>query len=83
MKTTKLGTDYCPSCDGILDTCTSTDGEEVPSPGDVTLCFYCGEVLQFTDDMSTQILPDVVIDSFDEEQKTYIRRLQNAIKNKT
>lgn len=52
MTTTQLPPCKCPTCDTILDAATSTDGyDTTPKAGDVTVCIYCNDVLEFTDDM--------------------------------
>jgi len=34
----------CPSCKALHDSQTSVDGEErLPSPGNVSICFTCGD----------------------------------------
>jgi hypothetical protein len=78
IKTTKLGKDYCPHCNEIIDACSSMEGA-TPEPGDVTVCFYCVSILQFRDDMSIQLLPDVVVDSFEDSFKKQLRLLQQSI----
>lgn len=48
----------CPSCDGIVDAHTPSDPKDsdaVPGPGDLSICFECGEVLAFNDDMSLRL----------------------------
>lgn len=54
------------------------DEESVPRPGDISICMYCGEALQFTADMDYQVLPKTVIDSFDYETRLQIRKAQVA-----
>lgn len=40
----------CPTCGKALDAQTRADGAQAaPSPGDVSICFYCGELLEFGD----------------------------------
>lgn len=39
----------CPACGAELDGAWATDGSgERPSPGDVTICIYCAEMLCYT-----------------------------------
>ena len=37
----------CPSCSQVIDACTSVRGKTEPVEGSLTLCIYCGAVLQF------------------------------------
>ena len=41
----------CPSCHKKLDAFTGISGAK-PSSGDVTICIYCKQVLQFNDDLT-------------------------------
>lgn len=42
----------CPSCNIELDAAEGvTDPNAIPKPGDVTVCFYCSTVLEYTEDM--------------------------------
>lgn len=50
--TTKINDDICPNCKSVLNACTGVNSEQNPSPGDITICFYCGSVLKFSDDMT-------------------------------
>jgi hypothetical protein len=47
----------CPSCKTVLSdsTCVSKEGAS-PSPGDLSVCFYCGELLQFDDETAPRLL---------------------------
>lgn len=40
-----------------LDAATGmSDPDAIPKPGDVTICFYCTTVLEFTEDMTLEIV---------------------------
>lgn len=45
----------CPFCDGRLDACSQVDpaqrfpGQADPDVGDLTMCAWCGEFLEFVD----------------------------------
>jgi hypothetical protein len=42
----------CPTCGAVLDRATSATGEQAtPSAGDITLCLYCGHLLEFGPDL--------------------------------
>lgn len=38
----------CPVCNSQLDAVTGITKDVKPKPGDITLCLYCGEVMEFT-----------------------------------
>ena len=51
----------CPGCKTLLDGFAAVDHDEKPKAGDVTICVYCNQVLQFNDDMSMKpASPDVI-----------------------
>lgn len=41
----------CSSCNSHTDAATCVDGKSLPSPGDVSICLYCGHIAVFSDDM--------------------------------
>lgn len=47
-----LNDDICPKCKTVLNACTGVTVDEKPSPGDITICYYCGAILKFSDDMT-------------------------------
>ncbi len=53
---------HCPTCKKLLDGFTAIDHDKKPKAGDVTICAYCNEVLQFTDDMSLKLASPGVIE---------------------
>ncbi len=51
MKTTRLPSATCPSCGKKLDAATTFDEDVEPSPGDVTICLGCQDILIFTEEL--------------------------------
>lgn len=52
---------FCPKCGKTLDGVSAVSEKETPEPvsGDVSVCLYCFTMLQFDDDIKSQILtPD-------------------------
>jgi hypothetical protein len=50
---TELKADVCPRCDALLDAVTPLHKQDVkPKPDDLTICYYCGAPLAFTEDMT-------------------------------
>jgi hypothetical protein len=41
----------CLHCGKINDAALGVDHDASPSPGDVTVCFYCGHIMVFGDDL--------------------------------
>jgi hypothetical protein len=55
----RLKPSACLGCGRLLDGATVTDGEDRrPHPGAVSVCFYCGHVQIFGDDMGFRQLTD-------------------------
>lgn len=51
--------DRCPNCGKRLDAATCfTDPAAKPAPGDLTICFYCGHLMAFADDLRVRQLTD-------------------------
>jgi hypothetical protein len=69
VTTTILPDDRCPACGYVLDACTGvpSNASERPSPGDVALCFGCGEVLYFDVQMKHQLFPKLRLEGLDLE----------------
>lgn len=51
----------CPHCKKTLDGFTDPVGDRVPKPEDVTMCLYCGEILQFDERMKLKPIPEELI----------------------
>jgi hypothetical protein len=43
----------CPECGKNNDVATNANGgDDPPNPGDISVCFYCGTALEFTDELT-------------------------------
>jgi len=47
FRTTFVPVSKCPSCGTQLDAATHPTEDVSPSPGDVTICLHCQEILRF------------------------------------
>lgn len=47
-----LPTQHCMTCNELLGMATGIGCEGDPAPGDVTICWYCGAVMLFAEDLS-------------------------------
>ena len=56
----------CPCCNNLMDahTVVSTDNKYQPSPGDVSICFYCGAINLYDEELNIKIMTE-------EEQRKY------------
>ena len=50
----------CPNCMSRIDSATPAYGNKAarPSPGDLSVCFYCGQPMMFKDDMRLRLLTE-------------------------
>ena len=55
----------CPHCKTTLNGFTDPIGNRVPKAEDVTMCLYCGEFLQFNDNMKLEPLSEELITQLD------------------
>ena len=78
----------CPVCaakhDAVTAAVDSTGAllpdSKRPAPGDLSICFYCGALLQFAPDMSLLCFD---IAKLDEDSQFQIRRVQIAVQHKS
>jgi hypothetical protein len=50
----------CIGCGKLVDAATPVDIKTVtPAPGDITICFYCGHIMVYADDLSLRNPTDV------------------------
>jgi hypothetical protein len=49
MREFRIPKQKCPRCGYKLDATTSTSGDQKPEPGDLSLCFECGQISVFTE----------------------------------
>ena len=77
--TIKLNKQQCPVCESVLDAASGlADADAVPGPGDVTICFSCTALLEFTEDMSFAEFTDY--DQLPEDQYDMIKHAQEHIR---
>jgi len=49
---------WCPSCGKLLDGATGIDTNNLPAPGDVSVCIYCAAVLRFNARRTVELFPN-------------------------
>ncbi len=74
----------CPTCGKLLDACTSAEGDSSPSPGDLSVCWYCGEILVFGKGMK-QRKPTTaeLIDMQRSTEWPLLERIARGVKSRT
>jgi hypothetical protein len=58
MRTSRIAESLCLCCRKPLDGVTDPMGQAMPSPGDVTICLYCGHLMAFGDGLTLRELSD-------------------------
>lgn len=58
MITHRIGPSVCPSCGAEGDSATGVTTAQAPKAGDVSICFYCCEILVYADDLRMRRAPD-------------------------
>jgi|HubBroStandDraft_6_1064221.scaffolds.fasta_scaffold647247_2 hypothetical protein len=49
----------CTNCGKVMDAASvAGKGDDTPTPGDITICFYCHHLMAFADDMTIRDLTD-------------------------
>jgi hypothetical protein len=62
MQTMKVGrskrtpSSACISCGAVSDAAAPVGGDTKPSPGDITVCLYCGHVMAFDENLNFRSL---------------------------
>ncbi len=74
----------CPSCKNIMDAATASDFNEhiphiPPKPGDLSVCFYCGTLLRFSDPIHLRTLEKTELDELEETERAWLLRVQQGI----
>ena len=77
MKTSRLPLASCPSCGKKLNAATHPTEDVTPSPGDVTICFGCQDLLIFTEDLGLRRPTEAEIEAFPLDE---ISRYQRALR---
>ena len=78
MTTTKMPPCVCPICLYSLTAATGSPGTS-PEEDDLSLCFNCGALLIFNEDLVLEIPSGEVLETLSEEEKEEIRKIQDLI----
>jgi len=58
LETAEVPISNCAGCGKPNDMATATVAGHRPSPGDISICFYCGHISAFDDDLRLRPLTD-------------------------
>jgi len=56
VSTTDVPESRCLDCGRMMDRATDPLGTAIPVPGDITICFRCGHIMAFADDLTLRAL---------------------------
>lgn len=79
---TILPVSFCPMCKKKLDAATGISMNTQPRVGDLSLCFYCGNVLKFCADLSLQVAFKEDIAKLRKEDRSRLLLCQVLIEHK-
>jgi hypothetical protein len=79
MITTMTAVNHCPSCSEKLDAATGHDGQGIPEAGDISVCFYCGTVLQFGENLTVHVASNATLQELPEDCKEQIAKISRFI----
>lgn len=81
MKSTPVNPEnICPSCYRKLDMANDPEEKFVPKKGDLTVCIYCQEVLEFTDDLNIKKLSEETYNKLSNDVKLKLKLYQQTAK---
>jgi hypothetical protein len=73
----------CPTCNSKLNAASSISGEDIsPEPFDITVCYYCGEILEFAEDLLVKVITSTSKKSLPYEQLADITAVSNRLKKR-
>jgi len=80
--TTKTIDNTCPCCSRDINAASSIDGDHRPEPGDVSICGYCGAILEFNTDLSLKVASTDTLREVPDEALTHLLRIQKLIEER-
>ena len=80
MRTTEYN---CLNCRHKISAASEIFRDElVPKEGDITICFYCGEIMEFDADLKLQIIKDFSLTQLNAEELAALKKVKSFIKAK-
>jgi hypothetical protein len=84
VSTGRLPDSTCPFCTRLLSAATGVsldDEPPIPTPGCVTFCGYCGEMLTFADDLTLRVPTPDEAEAFANDQSPTMKLIRKFIEN--
>lgn len=70
----------CPKCGDVHDAATAADlSDAVPESGDFTVCFNCGSINRFDDELHVQQVDQEALDSLDAETREMVLHASRSV----
>jgi len=69
----------CPKCKKLNNATAEPTGELQPRPLDVSVCFYCGALLQFTQLDNPNVYEEINMEMLDSETQNDIKQIKKTI----
>jgi hypothetical protein len=70
---------FCPQCNTELNV---TEGEGIPEPGNVSICWHCGAILIFLEDLRLRLMTFEEYSALDQKHKDTIEFFRFVARNK-
>ncbi len=71
----------CPVCQKNLDAVTNLDDNDMPGPGDITICAYCQTWLVYNKEMNIEICSQSYINTLPKEFQERLERMTVILKD--
>jgi len=78
--TSQLEKDTCPACGYTLDAATGVQGNEIPGPGDISICINCASVLEFGPTLKLKLFSELELKKLSKEELDDISFAQSFIR---
>lgn len=66
----------CSKCKATLDGASQVKGEEQPTPGDISMCFYCGTLHMFDEGLALRRMSFAELNALDDDTRALLARMQ-------
>lgn len=80
-----MKTHFCPNCEIPLTGATGVETDEKPKKGDISICFACGEILEYGEFLTHQKISKEKLQELKDEapdQYKMVMDLSNQLKEK-
>ena len=81
----RLNENRCPNCDHLIDGVRDPSSgvpDCTPNIGDVSVCAYCGEILEFDENLKSIKVTEKTLSEFTSEQLDNIKMMSYIFKGK-